>query len=556
MSRIAHFALILVVAFSLPRTTIAEDKTAEENKAAPNISLVQINAAGMIADLKYLVLDLADDKKGWSNLDELIPTFLEGIDQERPIRIDILLGENQQERYRLILPISDLGKFRDNLEVFEISSKKQRKGPYKLGNLFEGFMQYLKKLQYVIISEKLDEVDSIEDPLKRVQELIQAKYDFSALITNAKDGVDLRKKSMTKTREQLQAAIKKKPEETRNAFELRKLAFTHQMDEAERLFAEAQKLVIGWTTDAPQNEGRLVFNLKAIEGTSLEESIKQFATKPSYFANVPVKQDGILNGRITHPLDEMRKANFTAFYNLLLPSLKERIDNNKDFTDKQKAAGKKLSELIIQMLDDGKESALVDGFIDTNATADGKYTLLGGIRSADGAKLKEAVEVLPELMKGQTVELDVVNEDNLKIHKINIRDDYKAGFFELFGEGEALYVGSTPEALWMAAGPDATQRIKDAAQKVTEPAPTEISPNVIELNVKTLPWLKLINKIRGEKGKADIREMLLKSLTNKDDTFTFVMKREGDVIDGKAKLDKGILKFIGNVIAKFSKETL
>ncbi|QDV16626.1 hypothetical protein Pan153_12570 [Gimesia panareensis] len=551
MSRIAHFALILLVAFSLPRTA-----TAEENKAAPNISLVQINADGMIADLKYLVLDLAGDKKGWSNLEELIPTFLEGIDKTRPIRIDILLGENQQQRYRLILPISDLGEFRDNLEVFEISSKKQRKGPYKLGNLFEGFMEYLQKLKYVIISEKIEEVENIDDPLKRVQELIQAKYDFSALITNQKEGVDLRKKSMAKTREQLQAAIKKKRDETENAYELRKLAFTHQMDEAERLFAEAQKLVIGWTTDAAANEGRLVFSLKAIEGTSLDESIKQFATKPSYFANVDVKQDGILNGRINHPLDEMRKANFTAFYNLLLPSLKERIDNNKDLTDKQKEAGKKISELIIQMLDAGKETSMIDGFIDANATEGGKYTLLGGIRSADGAKLKEAVELLPQLMKGQTVELDVVNEENLKIHKINIRDDYQAGFYELFGEGEALYVGSTPEALWMAAGPDAIQHIKDAIQKVKEPAPEKISPNVIELNVKTLPWLKLVNKIRGEKGKADIREMLLESLTDKDDTFTFVMKREDDVIDGKAKLDKGILKFIGNVIAKFSKETL
>jgi len=550
MSRIAHFALILLVAFSVPRVATAE------NKSAPNISLVQIDAEGMIADLKYLVLDLAEDKKGWSNLDELLPTFLEGIDQQRPIRIDILLGENQQERYRLILPISDLGEFRDNLEVFEISSKKQRNGPYKLGNLFIGFMQYLKELQYVIISEKLEEVEEIKDPLKRVQELIDAKYDFSALITNEKEGVDLRKKSMTKTREQLQAAIKKKRDETQNAYDLRKLAFTHQMDEAERLFAESQKMVIGWTTDAAKNEGRLDFTLKAIEGTSLEESIKQFATKPSYFANVPVKQDGILNGRINHPLDEMRKANITEFYKLLLPSLKERIQDNKDFSDKQKEAGSKIAELIIEMLDAGKETSLIDGFIDTNSAADGKYTLLGGIRSTDGAKLKEVVELLPQLMKGQTVELNVVDEENLKVHKVNIREDYKSGFEELFGAGESLYVGSTPEALWISAGPDAIQRIKDAAAKVKEPAPEEISPNVIELNVKTRPWLKLINKIRDKKGNVEMREMLLKSLTAEDDTFSFIMKRDGDIIDGKAKLDKGILKFIGNVIAKFSKETL
>lgn len=550
MSRIAHFALILLVAFSIPRVATAE------NKSAPNISLVQIDAEGMIADLKYLVLDLAEDKKGWSNLDELLPTFLEGIDQQRPIRIDILLGENQQERYRLILPISDLGEFRDNLEVFEISSKKQRNGPYKLGNLFIGFMQYLKELQYVIISEKLEEVEEIKDPLKRVQELIKAKYDFSALITNEKEGVDLRKKSMTKTREQLQAAIKKKRDETQNAYDLRKLAFTHQMDEAERLFAESQKMVIGWTTDAAKNEGRLDFTLKAIEGTSLEESIKQFATKPSYFANVPVKQDGILNGRINHPLDEMRKANITEFYKLLLPSLKERIQDNKDFSDKQKEAGSKIAELIIEMLDAGKETSLIDGFIDTNSAADGKYTLLGGIRSTDGAKLKEVVELLPQLMKGQTVELNVVDEENLKVHKVNIREDYKSGFEELFGAGESLYVGSTPEALWVSAGPDAIQQIKDAAAKVKEPAPEEISPNVIELNVKTRPWLKLINKIRDKKGNVEMREMLLKSLTAEDDTFSFIMKRDGDIIDGKAKLDKGILKFIGNVIAKFSKETL
>ena len=78
MSRIAHFALILLLGISLSKTAIAEDST------APNISLVQINAEGMIADLKFLVLDLAGDKTGWDKLDELLPTFLEGIDQQRP----------------------------------------------------------------------------------------------------------------------------------------------------------------------------------------------------------------------------------------------------------------------------------------------------------------------------------------------------------------------------------------------------------------------------------------------------------------------------------------
>ncbi len=315
-------------------------------------------------------------------------------------------------------------------------------------------------------------------------------------------------------------------------------------------------MVIGWTTDSTANEGRLEFTLKAIEGTSLENSIKQFAAKPSYFANVPVKQDGILNGRINHPVDEMRKANFDAFYKLLLPSLKERIANNKKLTKEQIAAGSKVTELIIQMLDAGTKTSLIDGFIDSNPVADSKYVMLGGIWSKDGAKLRELVELLPKMLIGQTVELDAVKEDGLNIHKINIREQQQAGFYELFGAGEALYVGSTPDALWMAAGPDAITRIKAAVKMVSEAPPEKVSPNVIELNVKSLPWLKLMDKLRETKGNQEIRDLALKSLTSTDDTFTFVMKREGDSIDGKAKLDKGILRFIGNIIAKFSKETL
>lgn len=550
MSRFAHFALILLIGFFIPKTVIAE------SASAPNISLVQISADGMIADLKYLVLDLANDKKGWSNLDELIPTFLDGIDQTRPMRIDILLGENQQERYRLILPISDLKDFRNNLEVFEISSKKQRNGPYKLGNLFVGFMKYLKNFKYVIISEKLDEVDAIKDPLQRVQELLNKKYDFSALITNEKEGVDARKKTMDNTRKQLLAAIKKKKDESKSAFDLRKLAFTHQMDELERLFSEAQKMILGWTTDTAKNEGRFEFTLNAIEGTSLENSIKEFAKTPSYFVNVPVKQDGILNGRIIHPLDKMRKENISAFYKLLLPSLQERITNNKDLSEEQKTAGNKVAELVIQMLDAGREASLIDAFIDTNSSGDGQYAMLGGIRSKDGAKLKEIIELLPKLLIKQTVELDVVKEDNLNIHKIVINEKYQAGFYDLFGSGEALYFGSTPEALWMAAGPKAIERIKAATKLVAEAPPKEVSPNVIELNVKVLPWLKMVNKLRGDKGNPKMREMAITSLSSTDDAFKLVMKRKDDTIDGQATLDKGILKFIGKIIAKFSKETL
>lgn len=550
MSRIAHLTLILLLGISFPQLVTAEDSS------APKISLVQINAEGMIADLKYLVLDLAEDKKGWDKLDELLPTFLDGIDQQRPLRIDILLEENQEERSRLILPISDLGVFREALEVFEITSKKQRKGPYKLGNLFEGFMKYLKDSKYVVISEKLSEVEEIEDPLKGVQELLDKKYDFSALITNESEGVDARKKSMTSTRKQLLAAIKKRRDETENAFELRKLAFTHQMDELERIFAESKKMVVGWTTDSENDEGRLEFNLTAIKGTSLEESIKQFATKPSYFANVPVKPDGILNGRIIHPLDDMRKSNFTEFYKLLLPAIKDRISSSENLTEEQKTTGSKVADLIIQMLDTGKETGLIDAFIDVNPTEDEKHTMLAGIKSTDGAKLREVIELLPKLMKDQTVELDVVKEDGLNIHKINIREQFQAGFYGQFGEGEALYLGSTADALWMAAGANAIDRIKAAAKQVTEAPPEKISPNVIELNIKTLPWLTMIDKFRKEKGNQELRDLILKSLTKTDDTFSLIMKREGDTIDGLATLDKGILRIIGNVIAKFSKETL
>ncbi len=550
MSRIAHFTLILLLGISFPQLVTAEDSS------APKISLVQINAEGMIADLKYLVLDLAEDKKGWDKLDELLPTFLDGIDQQRPLRIDILLEENQEERSRLILPISDLGVFREALEVFEITSKKQRKGPYKLGNLFEGFMKYLKDSKYVVISEKLSEVEEIEDPLKGVQELLDKKYDFSALITNESEGIDARKKSMTSTRKQLLAAIKKRRDETENAFELRKLAFTHQMDELERIFAESKKMVVGWTTDAANDEGRLEFNLTAIEGTSLEESIKQFATKPSYFSNVPVKPDGILNGRIIHPLDDMRKSNFTEFYKLLLPAIKDRISSSKNLTEEQKTTGSKVAELIIQMLDAGKETGLIDAFIDVNPDEDDKHTMLAGIKSTDGAKLREVIELLPKLMKDQTVELDVVKEDGFNIHKINIREQFQAGFYGQFGEGEALYLGSTADALWMAAGANAIDRIKAAAKQVTEAPPEKISPNVIELNVKTLPWLTMIDKFRKEKGNQELRDLILKSLTKTDDTFSLIMKRDGNTIDGLATLDKGILRIIGNVIAKFSKETL
>ena len=565
--------------------------------ATPRISIVAAGADELLADVKYIVgLTNEKERKQSPVLEDYFDIFLEGIDRTMPIRIDMLL-DAEEVRYMSSFPITNIKAFRENLEAFGIDSKRKSPTLYELEMNKDpfGWMRYKKP--YATIAETRGEVPlSLPDPRKAVESLLAKKFDLGAEIRNTADGQDKRKESFKKVREELMAAVKQKEDESKEDFELRKMFTTHQLNEAERFFVEASQITLGWTTDAAKKVGRLELKLAPIADTDLEKTIKLFGQKPSHFANVKKSENSVLSVRINHPLDQMRTNHFLEMWDRLRDQLKQRFDVSETSTDDEKANRKKIADLLFDILKEGAKMGVVDGFVEVEEHAADKHTAVAGIRAADGNAMIEIVKLLEAAKMGQKVQVGLDKQGDVSIHKVVLPDDKQHVFKDFLADDGIVYVGTSQETVWFAAGEGALKALKQAIEAVEEPNAGKADAPFVDFYGRIGPWLKLLDKYRAktpaqkaaapkpkkkkiskkktEEGEAStkaalgdlaadrdaLRKLALEAFQPKDDVIddviTVRLERIENRVEGRMEVQPGILRFVGKLMAKFSAENL
>jgi hypothetical protein len=209
------------------------------------------------------------------------------------------------------------------------------------------------------------------------------------------------------------------------------------------------------------------------------------------------------------------------------------------------------------MVESGINTGIADGFIDVHPGASGKNVMLAATRTADGTKLEEIISIMPKAYEGATVKLNVAEESGVKIHSIEFAKD-KHPYWSNFIGADLLYVGSSKDVLWAAAGEGSLDALKKAIKKTKEPAVagSEKAPWV-ELIVRLKPWIdEALSQPPKKKGADHYPKLIQSALQAGADQLTVRMTREGNKIVGFIEIQKGILRAAGKVAADFSRENL
>ncbi|GAB4139136.1 MAG: hypothetical protein Tsb009_07840 [Planctomycetaceae bacterium] len=543
--------LLLLLAISTP-------VFAQKKSSAPEIVIAQNGADKLLEDLKSVVLSNPANQKEWNSLKEYLEVFLIKVDRTRPIRLDLILGDGPM-RYRPSIPVNkiDLMKFRkQNLEPLGIKTRRVAGALYKCKGAFTGYMRY--RNGYVTFAEKRGGVPfDAKPPLVGIARLVAA-YDLALRGRNtATAGNDLmdRRTWFQKNRNELEAALKKKKTESEAQFNFRKLLLTQQLNEAERIYAEASELLLGWNTDIAKGEGRLDLKLSAISGTSLDQSIKLFNNNPTHFANIPRSSSAILSARVNHPLDDMRQTHFLEIFKSIQDQLVEKVNGNEKLTAEEKAARVTAADLVVKLLSENVKKGLFDGFVEVHQNKSGKNTAIGGLKTVDGTQLVKVLETLAKVDQAKSIQLDIAKEGDVRIHSAKI-DAKKYPSFSFFLGDDTLYIGSSKDVIWLASGENAIEELKTSIKQVAKPNAGKASDPFVKLFVKIGPWLKLHQQRRGNEGDVELRKNALKAFEPGIDALTLELKREKDTIVGQMIVQNDILRFAGNMIAQFTKEQL
>ena len=373
--------LSAVCLFGSVRQTVAQ-------KTIPTVTIMLSSTGELESDLEAIMkMGGKEAEAQWPIIQAILPAFNAGIDPTRPIRIDIIFGKERD--YRISIPYVNQKAVLGNIHGF-IGGKKPRRigsGLYALnGPAFEGILRDNSKIKYVIIAAEKNNIPANFDPLPDLKPLLAAGYDLAASVKNTAEGVEDRKKAIADLREELLGGLKKTDDETDLEFEIRTVGLVHQLEELERLFADSESLVIGWTTDAAKKEARMDLELSALPETDLEKSILALGAKPSLFSSAAKSAKSMFFGRVNHDLDEMRKAHLEEMLTLLTGQSVAEIDSSGKIADDHKTASKDAATAFFDMLKAGSVMGVFDGFADIDYGDEGR-SIVGTIRAADGTKI-------------------------------------------------------------------------------------------------------------------------------------------------------------------------
>lgn len=357
-------------------------------KTIPTVTIMLSSTGELESDLEAIMkMGGKEAEAQWPIIQAILPAFNAGIDPTRPIRIDIIFGKVRD--YRISIPYDNQKAVLGNIHGF-IGGKKPRRigsGLYALnGPAFEGILRDNSKIKYVIIAAEKNNIPANFDPLPDLKPLLAAGYDLAASVKNTAEGVEDRKKAIADLREELLGGLKKTDDETDLEFEIRTVGLVHQLEELERLFADSESLVIGWTTDAAKKEARMDLELSALPETDLEKSILALGAKPSLFSSAAKSAKSMFFGRVNHDLDEMRKAHLAEMLTLLTGQSVAEINSSEKIADDHKTASKDAATAFFDMLKAGSVMGVFDGFADIDYGDEGR-SIVGTIRAADGTKI-------------------------------------------------------------------------------------------------------------------------------------------------------------------------
>jgi hypothetical protein len=580
----SRFALACMVAMG---SMAAHEASAQE---ASRVRVVISGADPLREDLQALIEMAPTPKlrKQWTTLDETLLSFLEGVDSTKPIALDIVF-EPEGLAYSGIVPIIKFdGKgsnFLANMKAMFKVGAPDAGGVISLTNPQGGgkkkaaaagppakplFLRHVHKHAFLSL-KKADVAGNVPDPAQALAALI-GNQDAVVRIENDAKTLPARQKTFLEFRKQIEAAIKFKRGEAEADFELRKLSAAQSFNEAERFLLETKRLEGGWTTDIPQKEGRGKLHLEALPDTSLEASIKLLALSHSYFANVKLHEKPVLGFKTNFAIDEMRSAHAKELYPKMRPAFKLQVEARPALNAAGKEAGKKAIDVFFDILEASLPLKVLDAFINLHPASE-KHTLVCGIRAVNGDKAVEALELFPTIREGWVVKTNVAEHAGVKIHSVGVAP-HRKGVYESVFAGEAIvYVGTSPDAVWGAAGVNALDELKAAIDQQQQPlaADAPVDQEFFKLQAQFGPLVDLLDAFRASEPKAPaddkealelakqqakFRKLATEAFAPGDGVLESSLKRDANAVKGEMVIREGVLRFLGSAVADGVAENL
>ena len=509
----------------------------------------------LYADLDY-VFGLANETVELQNLKATLDVFFVGVDPKVPAVVQVYVRKGKFNQVLFAPTTGGAGKFRGNLRALGAKQRPITKTEFQLSGLFKGYLKEYtdpKSGDVSVVAEERADTEKLKNGNAAFKKSLDPQdHDFIASIENDAAMIKDRESAIEEVRKQVLPGLKALKNETPGRFALRKLTIDQQLTEVKQAYSEAQKITSIGNLDPKAKLLTSVSELTALPGTDLEKALDELAKEPSYFANIPRSTTEPLSATINLKLDAMRQKHVAAFLKEARPIALSELKETATFSEKSKDYITLSTEIVFDVLEKSTADGLFDSFINVHKNESGKHTMIGGTK-VDGAIVKAGLEKLKDKAK---VELDAGKIGDVDLHKVTLPDDMTE-LHEIYGKDLVLILGTSPKAVWYAMGEKAEDKLKEAIEKVGEPA-KETDHVVAFVHAKAFLWFQLFDAFRTKhkKGNAEDRKVALDIFKKGADVFELKIEKVEKVLKGSLTFEEGMLQWFGKTAAKFVKENL
>lgn len=498
-----------------------------------------------------------------------------GIDQNRPLRVDILTGFSSPFYVVQVGYIDPVDDIIANVGT-NFFMKERGKNLWEVLPPDAGWFRLIpeNKTAILILTDKPSHqllkqfIQRIQNPLPDAAAMLGANASVGARLRNqalTKEDQDKRRAGYQETKTLQLDALQKRPSETKTGFALRKGLVSNQLLEIERMVSEAAeaKSIIGF--DRKTFKATIQFDATAIAGTSLAATLEEFGKQPDQFASVQQPEGSVFSLRANHPVDSLRQANVNRTMDLLQADAADRLSSNKAISEEARTGANSLIAGFLQVARDTIAEGNLNGFWEKLPATENEFTGYGAIAVKDGDRLADVLKNVTDAGAGISIKPAIETVGDVAIHEVK----FIKGFFSIFDllfDGKVGYLGTSKDKVWIATGGEAALApLKAAIEGLKKPAENDV---ILTMNGNLLPFvrqtIRVVEKLEPAKNAAQktarrdyLRQLKIasESLQTQDEA-SFRM----DVADGKAEglitFDKGTLRFVARLMATYSKNNL
>ena len=301
----------------------------------------------------------------------------------------------------------------------------------------------------------------------------------------------------------------------------------------------------------------------AIPGTALAAAIDQINTQPDAFAGIKKFEGSALSGRLNHPVDPMRQANFLEFLALTEQDMADRLKGSKERTEAEKVTSLKVTSSILDVIRSSIKAGWMNGFVESVPDGKGDFVSVGAFSAPDAGSLTAVLPELANAGKGNLVEMNVDKQGDVAIHRVQLAEGYIDLVDRVFGAKKDLFIGVGPAHVWLASGIDGKDKLKETIAGLGAPQSTN---HPVHLEIHCLPWVQRFE----ETAKKDLpgktpeeqeiqrewarrRARAIASCQNGGDRIVLDFYVKDGEVTGDLTLEHGLLRFAGKLMSAFSK---